>query len=323
MITKESTYKKALELKSQRLKKRIKEHEMLLKAAYSDKPRLSAIDLELSKIGAELAVTALSGNTEKLQIMSEHSAALSKEKSKLLKECGVSDVNYECELCLDTGYVSGKICECIKKEATAITVKELSSQMPLEGSTFENFDLKYYSDKSDKNGENPRRRMTAILKLCREYAINFNPATAKNLLFFGGAGLGKTHLTLSIVSAVIEKGYLPVYGSAENLFRAVENEKFEGVEKGSYDAMLNCDLLVIDDLGTEMATAFTKSVLYNLVNTRILSSKPTMINTNLSMKEIEEKYTARISSRFIGEYDWNKFLGEDIRQQKLREHLKQ
>lgn len=323
MITKESTYKKALELKSQRLKKRIKEHEMLLKAAYSDKPRLSAIDLELSKIGAELAVTALSGNTEKLQIMSEHSAALSKEKSKLLKECGVSDVNYECELCLDTGYVSGKICECIKKEATAITVKELSSQMPLEGSTFENFDLKYYSDKSDKNGENPRRRMTAILKLCREYAINFNPATAKNLLFFGGAGLGKTHLTLSIVSAVIEKGYLPVYGSAENLFRAVENEKFEGVEKGSYDAMLNCDLLVIDDLGTEMATAFTKSVLYNLVNTRILSSKPTIINTNLSMKEIEEKYTARISSRFIGEYDWNKFLGEDIRQQKLREHLKQ
>ncbi len=321
MITKEMTYKKAFALKAERLKRKEKEHEMLLKSAYFEKPRLGDIDLELSKIGAELAVTALSGDMQRLQIMSEQSAALSKEKSALLKECGISDIKYECQLCLDTGYVSGKICDCIKREATAITVKELSSQMPLEGSTFENFDLKYYSDKTDKNGENPRRRMTAILKLCREYAINFTPNTAKNLLFFGGAGLGKTHLTLSIVSAVIEKGYLPVYGSAENLFRAVENEKFEGEDKGSYTAMLNCDLLVIDDLGTEMATTFTKSVLYNLVNTRILSGKPTIINTNLTMKEIEERYTARILSRFIGEYDWNKFLGEDIRQQKLRQSI--
>ena len=317
MITKESTYKKALELKSERLKKRTKEHEMLLKSAYCEKERLSEIDLELSKIGAELAVTALSGNNQKLQIMSEQSKALSKEKADILKECGVSNIKYECDLCSDTGYVSGKICECIKREATSIMVKELSAHMPLEGSTFENFDLKYYSDKTDENGENPRRRLTAILKLCREYAINFNPENSKNLLFLGGAGLGKTHLTLSIVSEVLNKGYLPVYGSAENLFTAIEKEKFDGTEKGSYEAMLNCDLLVIDDLGTELTTAFTKSVLYNLVNTRILSGKPTIINTNLSMKEIEEKYTARISSRFIGEYDWNKFLGSDIRQQKL------
>jgi len=121
------------------------------------------------------------------------------------------------------------------------------------------------------------------------------------------------------VAAVIEKGYLPVYGSAENLFSIIESEKFSGENKGSYELMQNCDLLVIDDLGAEMATSFTKSVLYNLINTRILSGKPTIINTNLTMKMINEKYDARIASRIIGNYDPYVFLGVDIRQQKALE----
>ena len=171
--------------------------------------------------------------------------------------------------------------------------------------------------KNNEDGQNARRRMTSILKLCKEYVINFDPNASKNLLFMGDAGLGKTHLTLSIVSGVIEKGYMPIYGSAENLFATVETEKFSGEGRGAYEAMLSCDLLVIDDLGAEMATTFTKSVLYNLVNTRILSRRPTIINTNLTMKQIEERYTPRISSRLIGNYECNKFLGADIRQQKI------
>jgi len=317
MITKEMTYKKAFEEKQNRLKKKKLEYESLLRAAYISDNRLYEIDNELAKIGAGLALTALSGDMKKLEGMKALSLSLTEEKASLLSKNEVRDITYECEICKDTGYVSGKICDCIKREAAVIMAKELSSQMPLSSSTFENFDLKYYSDKKDKNGENPRRRMTAILKLCREYALSFDPKSSKNLLFLGNAGLGKTHLTLAIVSAVIEKGYLPVYGSAENLFSSIEAEKFSGEGKGTYESVLNCDLLVIDDLGAEMVTAFTKSVLYNLVNTRILSGKPTIINTNLTMKEIEAKYTARISSRFIGEYDWNKFLGDDIRQQKL------
>lgn len=198
---------------------------------------------------------------------------------------------------------------------------ELSREMPLIDSKFEDFDLKYYSDKTDENGQNPRRRMTAILKLCKEYVLNFDENTKENLLFMGDAGLGKTHLTLAIVSGVIEKGYLPVYGSAENLFSTIEAEKFAGEGRGSYEAILNCDLLVIDDLGAEMATSFTKSVLYNLVNTRILTRKPTIINTNLSMKQIEERYTPRISSRLIGNYEGQKFIGRDIRQQKRLESI--
>lgn len=316
MITKEQTYKEAFEQKLARLKEKKALRENLLKAAYAANQRLYEIDNKLAQIGASLAITAISGNTEQLEILKSMSVALTKEKTDILKKAKVKDIKYDCDLCNDTGYVGGKICECIKREAAEIMSKKLSAQMPLDSCTFENFDLKYYSDK-EKNGENPRRRMTAILKLCKEYALKFNPETSKNLLFLGGAGLGKTHLTLGIVNEVIKNGYLPVYASAENLFTSIEAEKFGGEGKGTYEQVLECDLLVIDDLGTEMATSFTKSVLYNLVNTRILSGKPTIINTNLSMKEIEEKYTARISSRLMGEYDWNKFLGDDIRQQKL------
>lgn len=317
MITKEITYKKAFENKSARLKEKIKQREMLLSAAYSSNKRFSQIDQSLSGIGANLAITALSGDKKKLAELKKQTEILALEKAELLKKYEVLDIVYECDVCRDTGYVSGKICDCIKREAAAVMAEELSKKMPLDESRFDNFDLKYYPDKVDKNEVSPKKRMTSILKQCREYVISFNPETSGNLLFMGNSGLGKTHLTLAIVSGVIEKGYLPVYGSAENLFSAIEAEKFSGEGKGTYEAILNCDLLVIDDLGTEMATAFTKSALYNIINTRILSRKPTIINTNLSMKEIETKYSARISSRLIGSYEGNKFLGNDIRQQKL------
>ncbi len=316
MITREMTYKKAFEQKTKRLQERKNIREQMLRAAYVSNERLSEIDSKLAQIGANLAMTALTGNTEQLEMMKSMSVALTKEKAEILKKAEVKEIKFECELCSDTGYVNGKICECIKKEAAEIMSKELSAQMPLDSCTFENFDLKYYSDK-EKNGENPRRRMTEILKLCKEYTLNFTPETSKNLLFLGGVGLGKTHLTLAVVNEVIKKGYLPVYASAENLFTSIEAEKFSGEGKGTYEQVLGCDLLVIDDLGTEMVTSFTKSVLYNLVNTRLLSGKPTIINTNLTMKEIQTKYTPRISSRLVGEYECNKFLGEDIRQQKL------
>ncbi|MBR4973935.1 MAG: ATP-binding protein, partial [Clostridia bacterium] len=263
MITKEMTYKKAFEQKTLRLKEKQNMREQMLRAAYISNGRLSEIDSELSKIGAELAITALSGNTARLEQMQKLSLALTSEKTEILKNADVRDIEYECDICKDTGYVGGKICECIKREAAGVMSAELSLKMPLGQSGFGNFDLKYYSDKEAKNGENPRRRMTSILKLCREYAIGFNDKTTKNLLFLGGTGLGKTHLTLAIVKEVIAKGYLPIYASAENLFTSIEAEKFEGEGKGVYQQVLNCDLLVIDDLGAEMTTAFTKSVLYN------------------------------------------------------------
>lgn len=310
MITKEIAYKKAFENQKARLKKKEFEYDSLLKSAYMSNTRLKEIDTEMSAIGAEITYTALKGDTKKLSELKKKSEALTAEKDEILKKSQVKEIKFECDICKDTGYVSGKICECIKREAAQIMADELSKQMPLDESRFEDFDLNYYKDDA-------KRRMTAILKLCREYVINFSPNKSDNLLFIGKTGLGKTHLSLAVVSGVIEKGYLPIYGSAENLFSSIENEKFSGEGKGTYDSILNCDLLVIDDLGTEMVTAFTKSALYNIVNTRLLSRKPTVINTNLSMREIQNLYGERIASRFMGNYVAREFLGNDIRQQKL------
>ncbi len=322
MITKEATYKKAFENIKQSLKEQQAKREMLLSSLYISNPRLAEIDRELSFIGANIAIAAISDGKKGVEDLKMKSEALTAEKKLLLEKAQIPEIKYNCDMCSDTGYVLGKICECVKREAAVIMARELSHEMPLENCRFDNFDLKYYSDKDDTDGQNPRRRMTAILKLCREYVIDFNPETSGNLLFMGEAGLGKTHLTLAIVSGVVEKGYMPVYASAENLFSAIEAEKFSGEGRGSYESVLGCDLLVIDDLGTEMATSFTKSVLYNIINTRILNRKPTIINTNLTMKQLEERYTPRVSSRLIGSYDGYKFIGRDIRQQKKIESMK-
>ena len=319
MITREEAYKKAIEQKKQAQKDKQRQYNMLLNSAYTSNPRLSEIDREHAAVGANLVNAALSGGNS-LGDLKKHSAALTLEKKLILEKTGVKEPTPDCSLCGDTGYVGGKICDCVKRKAAEIMLSELSAEMPIESSRFDNFNLNYYKDEDGKNG-NPRRRMTAILKVCREYVIGFDLKKSKNLLFMGDTGLGKTHLTLAIVSGLIEKGFVPVYGSAENLFAKIEKEKFAGENRGTYESMTNCDLLVIDDLGAEMATAFTKSALYNLVNTRLLSGRPTIINTNLTMKEIEARYTARISSRLIGSYDAYKFIGDDIRQQKAMEHI--
>lgn len=319
MITREEAYKKAAEQIKQAQKDKQRRYNMLLAAAYDSNPRLREIDREHAEVGARLVNAALSGG-KALDGLKKHSSALTLEKKLLLEKADIKEPTPDCPICGDTGYIGGKICGCVKRKAAEIMLSELSEEMPLENSRFDNFNLNYYKDEDGKSG-NPRRRMTAILKVCTEYVIGFDPKKSKNLLFMGSAGLGKTHLTLAIVSGLIEKGFVPVYGSAENLFAKIEKEKFSGENRGAYESMTACDLLVIDDLGAEMATAFTKSALYNLVNTRLLSGRPTIINTNLSMKEIETRYTARISSRLIGSFDAYKFIGNDIRQQKAVEHM--
>lgn len=318
MITKDYAYKIAFEKQADALRKKQALRDAALSLAYEKMPRLTEIDSELGQIGASLAIFALSGKS--VEGLKEKSAALSQEKATLLKCANVPEIEYSCPLCNDTGRIKGKICDCIKRSAAKIIADELSRQMPLRDNTFENFDLKYYPEK-EIDGANAQKRMTAILKLCREYAAEFNPEKSESLLFMGGAGLGKTYLTLSIVNEVIKKGFMPFYASADNLFALLESEKFEREGKGNREAILNCDLLVIDDLGTEMVTQFTRAELYTLINTRILYGLPTIINTNLSIKELENLYTARVVSRLIGNYSAHKFVGIDIRQQKKMEKM--
>jgi DNA replication protein DnaC len=313
MITKSDAYKKAFEIKKETLIHKTKHREMMLATAYSADSRLEEIDNKLASLGSRLAITALSGDNVTLENIKKESKKLSSQKSLILHQRGITDLKYDCPLCLDTGYVNGKICDCIKKIANSIVRKNLSEKMPLDESTFEKIDLNYYAVQDDKT----ERRMKAIFSFCKDYALNFNPNTSENLLFLGASGLGKTHLSLAIVSAVLDKGYLPIYGPAERLFSIIQAEKFAADTTESYQQMIECDLLVIDDLGTELPNAFTISILYNLINSRLLTRKPTIISTNLSINEIKETYSPRIASRLIGSYVGKQFLGTDIRQQKL------
>ena len=280
-----------------------------------DNKRFAEIKSIMSAIGAKLAVTALSGNQKALDDYKITLTALEEERRQILVNNGIKEPTYDCEKCQDTGYVGGKYCDCIKDKATRRYINELSKTIPIVKSRFENFNLGYYQDVETENG-NPQKRMTEILKLCLNYADNFNPQESESLLFIGNTGLGKTHLSLAIAYELLVKGYDVIYGSAYNLFSAMEAEHFSEHTDISYLRAVGCDLLIIDDLGGEFVSPYIQSLVYNIINTRLLAHKPTIINTNLSMSEINRIYTPRVASRLLGEYTAKRFLGSDIRQQK-------
>lgn len=287
-----------------------------LQEIYKAIPELEKIDASLSSLGSAAAIAAISGKTEAMAGFSDKCQKLQERKNEILESANVEGINPCCSLCNDTGYTDGRTCNCVKQLAIKLNLDDLSKEFPVSSTGFSDFDLKYYPDTADKNGVIPRKIMTSVFKMSKEYCLSFSK-DSESILFMGGVGLGKTHLSLAIVKEIISKGYSVIYGSAQNIFNDIEKEHFS--YSGSterMDALLNCNLLVIDDLGTEFSTSFTQSAFYNIVNTRILKHAPTIISTNLSFKELEERYTPRISSRFIGNYEMIKFFGNDIRMQK-------
>ncbi len=236
---------------------------------------------------------------------------------KTLKSAGLPEdylkEHYVCKKCDDIGFVDGKMCDCFKNSIRQITYDSLCDRVPLEKFRFDNFSLDYYPDFYDENGIVPRNRMKNNFDYCTNYADDFNKSSG-NILMYGNTGLGKTHLSLAIAGEVAKKGYTVIYGSAQNLLTNLENEKFgRGIQVGVEQSIQDCDLLIIDDLGAEFSTQFTVSAIYNILNTRLLMSKPTIISTNLTIKEIEDKYTQRIASRILGSFDMMAFAGKDVR----------
>lgn len=313
MLNRTEAFKKAFEIKENDKNKKQALFLSLMEKLESEHTKLKEINQNLNMLGAKTAITALSGDTETLKSLKETIQKLNAEKQAFLDNAAIIPLLPDCDKCSDTGYVEGKICDCIKSTAKRLILEDLSKTLPLNSSRFEDFSLDYYSDEAE-NGVSPKKRMTQVFKLCKEYAINFNPKTSENLLFMGSTGIGKTHLSLSIVYELLNKGFDVIYGSAYNLFSAMENEHFNLRSDASYKAAIECDLLVIDDLGGEFVSPYIQSLLYNIVNTRLLAAQPTIINTNLSMAEIESLYTPRVTSRLIGGYTAKKFLGNDIRQ---------
>lgn len=297
------------------------------RAVYQQIPRVREIEAQLSSTAITAAKAVLrSGNArETLERLRESNRALQQELAELLASEGLPEdyllPQYDCPLCQDEGFVDGKLCRCLKHKMRMEACRKLNTLTPLELSTFESFDLKYYPDAPEGGQKgSARRHMEQVLAYCKNYAEHFS-LRSPSLLFRGGTGLSKTHLSLAIANVVIQKGYGVIYDSVHAIMNSLERERF-GKETNVEDAnrlLLECDLLILDDLGTEFSTSFVTASMYHIINTRLMAQKPTIISTNLTMPELEKRYTERVVSRMIGNYVHLPFYGRDVRQQKSAE----
>lgn len=225
------------------------------------------------------------------------------------------EAKYRCSRCSDTGFTEdGRRCECLERLIGRLSAEELnrSANMPL--ADFSHFSLDYYRD-IVIDGVDCYAKMSEIYSYCIQYADCFTP-TSESVFMMGRTGIGKTHLSLAIAKKVTESGYNVLYGSVMNLLRAVEKEHFgRGEQDGdTLSSLIGCDLLIMDDLGSEHHTPFYESTLYNIINSRINLGKPVIISTNLSFGELQDIYNERILSRIAGVYTLLTFWGKDIRQ---------
>ncbi len=301
--------------------------------AYKKAPELPQIERELRALVPKAAVTALRHGEDvgaAIDAIAQRSLLLQQRRRELLRGAGFPedyiDEIYSCPLCRDTGYRDGKLCACLDALYREEVRKSLSSLLKLGDESFETFDLSFYSDHSDAAGDSPRQTMRMIRDYCRLYAEKFGKG-ADNLLFQGGTGLGKTFLSACIARVVAEKGFSVAYESAIACLSAFETQKFSrGSEAGDatqeqVQRYLGCDLMILDDLGTEMTGGYAPTALYSLIDGRLCEGKMMIVSTNLNDEELARRYSPQIVSRLRGEFKELKFEGSDIRQIKKAREL--
>jgi len=280
----------------------------------------SAIGLRMFKLAMELSGDALDEAMKKLERETEQLAA---DRAALLEAHGYpadyDRIKYECPTCMDTGFVGTKMCACFKRALILAGYESSGIAGLIRTQSFETFD-----PSCQRSDPKSYELMRLNLSVCRNYAETFNPATSCNLLLIGATGLGKTHLSTAIAKEVIERGFDVVYDTAQNVLADFEYERFgrpygEGDENDPPRTAkyFECELLIIDDLGTELSNQFTVSCLYNIINTRVNKRLPTIINTNLGRDELRRRYADRITSRLFGEFRPLLFTGTDVRTLKL------
>jgi DNA replication protein DnaC len=289
---------------------------------YAALPRAMELDRAIRAGMMELTRVVLGESGRTAEEIRDENLALQAERVALLKENGYPEDYlepiYSCPVCRDTGWADGGICSCLMRLYRQEQTKELAPLLQDESQTFENFRLDLYSDLPGPGSQrSPREQMARNLSICRAYADNFGP-DSPNLLFSGAPGLGKTFLSACIARVVAGKDFGVAYDTVVRLLSSFETEKFARGEEGEEASsrvrqLMSCDLLILDDLGTEMSTAFSQSALYTLLDGRIRAGKKTIVSTNLGVTEIEEKYGPALASRLNGEYEWLDFRGRDIR----------
>ncbi len=298
---------------------RERENRDRLERAYAALPRVREIDRQLRMTMARAAQAAFAGGEAKAVMARarQENQSLQAEREQLLTQTfGPGFLTEEpiCPHCSGMGYVGSRMCQCLLELCRQEQKQELTL---LNAGTehFEGFRLDYYSDRPDsRTGISPRQIMERTYSLCRQYAQNFTMDVG-NLLFSGNTGLGKTFLSACIARAVADRGHSVVYESAAHLFQTLEKARFEANDENRRAAAKysDCDLLIMDDLGTELPGQFVTSALYTLVNDRLLEGRPTIISTNLNVEELNRRYNPQIVSRLRGSYRRVAFVGDDIR----------
>lgn len=285
---------------------------------YAACPEMRKLDTALSGTAAEICRIALgrSANVrEEIEALKRENLQRQKKRAQMLAEIGLpadfTDIRYTCGVCGDTGYTDKGMCKCLKQLLIEEGFRSSGLGHLIEKQSFENFSLDYYEGQA-------KELASHALETARRFAEDFDKTHA-NLLFIGGTGLGKTHLSTAVARRAIERGFDVVYDGVQNILSDFEHDRFRsGYEEGESrsEKYFSCDLLILDDLGTEISNQFTLSVLYQLLNTRLCKGQSIIINTNLGQKNLLERYDERITSRLLGEFFPCLFRGTDIRRQK-------
>lgn len=293
---------------------------------FQRQPRLREVENQLRSTMSRIIADALRKGTDPraaIQRLKTENLGLQEEKQALLAHLGLGPDALEeqpvCALCGDTGYHNGRVCRCLRAYYAREQQKELSRMLDLGNQSFDTFRLEWYAEEENPAlGISDRENMDRIKRTCRRFAEQFGQKGG-NLLLTGAPGLGKTHLSAAIAREVSDEGYSVVYDTAGQVFQRFEAQKFgreDGQADTDVDRVLSCDLLILDDLGTEMTTSFVQSALYQIVNGRLLEKRSTIISTNLKPTELERRYSSQIASRIEGEYQILPFTGRDIRKLK-------
>ena len=286
-------------------------------------PGYRELEEALAGTGARIMQAAFSHTLDEGTIASirEDNRILREKRGELLKRYGYpadyTDIHYTCEACSDTGYKGIEMCSCMRRELIQAGIESAGLASLIKTQSFDTFRLDFYEN-------HDRIMMESNVKRLRQFAQTFTADTAESWLFFGATGLGKTHLSTAVAGVVISRGFDVIYDSVQEILAVYEEDRFshgEGIQhqRGrTVESLMDCDLLIMDDLGTELTNQFTVSSLYSMINTRINRGKSTIINTNLTQSEIRSRYTDRIASRLFGEYKPLLFRGVDVRAQKLQ-----
>ena len=311
-------YIKVNELLAERRAKAESDAALRREAVYARLPEVREIDRKLSMTGAKI-IDAIGGGSEaiaaRIAEIEKENLSLQKRRAEILKGAGYkenhTDPVYTCEKCHDTGFDGQSECVCRRRALIMAGYESSGIGALLEKQTFDTFSLSY-------NSSSPSiARAYASIK---SYAENFRGERDGNLLLVGGTGLGKTHLSTATAGVVIERGFDVKYETAQNMLSDFERWQFhrKNDDADPTERYFECDLLIIDDLGTELSNSFTVSCLYNLINTRITRGQSMIINTNLSPADLRRRYEDRITSRLFGEFSILLFEGHDVRAEKLR-----